>query len=567
MKRLIAVAVALAVGVIALQVTRSDAETGTDSRVAAEQTDSRVAAEQKVTDPVPLLELRTSGNAGWFWTLSHREAALARSQHGMTLRSTRLGYLRRQAFNGSQPLYRLRHTSRTTYLLTGSASERDTLVASGRFRAEGEVGHVWKTQAAGTSPLWRMYKDGLWRVVPNSRKAAYVAAGYTNAKSLGYVYPTYHRAGAIYFGTWDLQGNQAMLDNAQRVYGRRDPWAGVRDFAGDGVPRNRWHWSNESFSDLRPSIGYYDDSSPLTLQKHVAQASGAGLDHFAFYWYWNPAIGAEQYVAGLRAYLAAANRANLDFTIMPCIHPWSDGPVSLRMPRDQIDKAASLIVTEYLSQPNFLRANDGRKVLQVCDTRGIGSGTGSSNDVTAVRMFTDAIKSKARTLLNEEVMITANADIGIDLSAAGFSGRQCQGQWDSTRSYRHYVDNQRGYFAGKSGALIRCVTSGFDERPRIGIMIPDPSPPTQENLKARFRWYGDQSLSEFSRLLGLVRADIAASTRPQTVDNMVLVYAWNEWHEGGFVEPNKRDGCAYLNAIRSKLSLRSGAGCVADPIV
>ncbi|MGH3715370.1 MAG: glycoside hydrolase family 99-like domain-containing protein [Micromonosporaceae bacterium] len=559
MKKLVAAVVALAVGVIGFQVTRSQAETTADPRV---------VAEQKVTDPVPLLELRTSGNAGWFWTLSHREAALARSQHGMTQQSTRLGYLRRQAFAGSQPVYRLRHTGRNTYLLTASASELASLVESGRFTAEGTVGHSFKSAASGTTPLWRMYKNGIWRVVPNARKAAYAEAGYTNAVSLGYVYSTYHRAGAIYFGTWDQNGNQAMLSNAERVYGRRDPWAGVRDFAGAGVPRNAWHWGDESFSDLQPSIGYYDDSLPTTLQKHVAQASGAGLDHFAFYWYWNPAnAGAEQYVDGLRAYLQAANRTDVDFTIMPCIHPWSDGPVSLRMPREQIETAATLIVTKYLSQPNFLRANDGRKVLQVCDTRGIGNGSPNSNDVSAVRAFNDAIKAKAKALLNEEVLITANADIGIDLSAAGFSGRQCQGQWDSTRSYKHYVDNQRSYFANKTGTLIRCVTSGFDERPRIGIAIPDPSPPTEENLKARFRWYGDQSLPEFTRLLGLVRADIAGSTRTQLVDNMVLVYAWNEWHEGGYVEPNKRDGCAYLNAIRSKLSLRTGAGCVANPVV
>jgi hypothetical protein len=524
-----------------------------------------VAAEGRVTDPVPLLELRTA-DGGWFWTLSQAEAASAVTQYGMTLLSTRLGYLRRQSFSGSQPVYRLRVTTRSAYLLTASASERDSLVASGNFVYEGVAGYAWASQAPGTAVLWRMNNGSEWRVVPDAQRAAFAGLGYSTDGPLGYVPPTYIRSGAIYFGTWDPAGNQQMLDAAELVYGRRDWWAGVRDFAGSGVPRNAWHWPGEDWSDLQPSIGYYDDSQPATLEKQVTQAAGAGLDHFAFYWYWNPAGGgAENYVAGLRAYLLAANRLRLDFTIMPCLHPWSNGPVSLRLPADQIDRAAQVIVDNYLSQPNFLRANDGRKVLTVCDTRGIGAGSASQSDLAQVRRFTDAIRAKARTQLGEDVLITRNTDLSLDTAAAGFDGRHCQGQWDPSRSYQHYVDSQRANFAAQPGVLIRCVTSGFDERPRIGIMIPDPSPPTEENLRAAFRWYEDQSLDRFRSLLSNVRADIDASTRPQLVDNMVLVYAWNEWHEGGYVEPNNRDGCAYLDAIRSRFRLTNGSGCVANP--
>jgi hypothetical protein len=63
-----------------------------------------------------------------------------------------------------------------------------------------------------------------------------------------------------------------------------------------------------------------------------------------------------------------------------------------------------------------------------------------------------------------------------------------------------------------------------------------------------------------------VRADIADSTRPPMIDNFVIVYAWNEWHEGGFVEPNVRDGCAYLDLLHDGLGL-TGDGCVPNPAV
>ena len=559
MKRLVALALVLSAG---LMIPRALADAEEKNPVTTQAVD---ANELAVTDPVPLIELRTASGA-LFWTLSNREAENAVANHGMAWQHTRLGYLRRQSFPGSQPIFRLRYPAGTAYLLTASVEERDALVASGDWVYEGVTGYAWAEQVEGTEVLWRMSRNATWRVVPDDRRAEYEAAGWQLDGPLGYVYPTYHRAGAIYFGTWNADGNQALLDNAEWVYGRRDWWAGVRDFAGTDVPRNAWHWEDEDFSHLEPSIGYYDDSDPRTLEKHIAQAASAGLDHFAFYWYWNPADGgSENYEEGLRAFLQARNRADLDFTIMPCLHPWSNADVSLRLPEDQIEKAASVIVDEYLSQPNYLRANDGRKVLTICDPRGIGSGDANSVDTAAVRAFTDAIRAKAWEAFGEDVLITLNTDVGMDVAAGGFDGRQCQGRWDTTRSYRHYVDNERQYFANHSGILIRCVTSGFDERPRIGILIPDPEEPTEENLKAAFRWYDDQSPEEFGRLLDLVAADIAESTRPQIVDNMVLIYAWNEWHEGGVIEPNARDGCMYLDMIRERLSLHTGTGCVENP--
>ena len=47
----------------------------------------------------------------------------------------------------------------------------------------------------------------------------------------------------------------------------------------------------------------------------------------------------------------------------------------------------------------------------------------------------------------------------------------------------------------------------------------------------------------------------------------MLIYAWNEWHEGGHIEPNVRDGCAYLNTVRERLKLATGSGCTPNPTV
>nr|WP_042191175.1 glycoside hydrolase family 99-like domain-containing protein [Kibdelosporangium sp. MJ126-NF4]CEL19889.1 hypothetical protein [Kibdelosporangium sp. MJ126-NF4]CTQ97113.1 hypothetical protein [Kibdelosporangium sp. MJ126-NF4] len=520
-------------------------------------------AESKVTDPVPLLEFRTAEQAGWFWTLSHVEGAAAESQHGMTPQPTKLGYLRRQAFSGSQPVYRLRGKQKPDYLLTASERERRSLVDSGRFTEDGVLGHIAAKRQDGTEALYRMSNGTESRIVPVAKQAEFADRGYRIEQQLGYGWPVFHRTGAIYFGTFNRNTNQSLLAGVERVYHRKgDWWGGLRDFAGSGVTRNAWHWPDEDFTDREPAIGYYDDSRPDTLRKHITQASGAGLRYFSFYWYWNPADGgAENYIGGLKAFMAARNRGAMNFNVIPCLHPWNDGETSLKLPAEQINKAASTIVDTYLTQPNYLRANDGRPMIGICDARGVGRGDVNHIDVEDTRQFTDAIRKRAREKLGEEVLITLN---GVPPGGGGFDGSDCLGQFDESRSYRKYAENQRQFFTYFPGKLVRCATSDFDERPRIGIAIEDPGPDPAA-LRERFRWYEDADLAGFERVLAAVRTDIAESTRPSTVDNFVSLYAWNEWHEGGYIEPNKRDGCAYLNVVRKQLRLITGSGCVANP--
>ena len=34
---------------------------------------------------------------------------------------------------------------------------------------------------------------------------------------------------------------------------------------------------------------------------------------------------------------------------------------------------------------------------------------------------------------------------------------------------------------------------------------------------------------------------------------MIFMYAWNEWAEGGFLEPDEQNGYAYLRALKDAL--------------
>lgn len=515
------------------------------------------AGQNAVRDPVPLLHL-VNGAGVPLYTLSRSEADAAVARHGFRLLPHRLGYLRQQTFPGSQPVYRLARVGSAGWLLTASNSERDALATSGRFRYEGVVGHAFAQPGDGLALLSRFSGPAGWRVAmeaPYGDPEALLAAGFKRDGPLGYVHPQWNRTGALYFGTWNSGAHPSIIQGGRTFYKRTydDWWAGVRDYSGQdpSVPQYKGAWPDDDFSDRKPAIGFYDDAQTSTVEKHITQASSAGLDYFAFYWYWNAVERQERHSAGLQSFLRAGNRDALDFGLTICAHAWENG--RLAIPTDQYALVADKLIGTYLSQPNYLRANDGRPIVWLCDTRGIGSGASAD-----VRGFVDTVRARARAALGEEILVLAHQDLGLQLGSVGADGSYCAAPYAAVRagSYARYVAGQRAGFDRGAPAFVRCVMSDFDERTRYPISVPD---------LPNVTYFPDHTFDLFTQAARNVYTDIAQSTRTSAVDNLVLVYAWNEWNEGGYIEPNARDGCRYLDILRRELRLLSGNGCVPNP--
>jgi hypothetical protein len=522
---------------------------------AGASTTQTAAAASPPADPLPLLEM-TTGAGVHFYTLSRSEADAAVTRYGFRLWPTRTGYLRQASFDGSQPLYRLAKIGSAGWLVTASIGERDQLVASGRFRYEGVLGHAAARAQPATALLSRFSNGNEWRLAleaPYGDPAGLLAAGYRRDGPLGYVHPQWMRAGALYFGTWDADAHPSILRGGRTFYHRDydDWWAGVRDYSGQdpSVPPYKGVWPDADFTDRKPAIGFYDDAQTATVEKHISQASSAGLDYFAFYWYWNPNRRGEVHNLGLESFLRAGNRGAMDFALTLCAHGWDNG--ALKIPTEQFGAVSTRLATTYLNQPNYLRANDGRRIVWLCDTRGIGSGS-----PTDVRAFVDTLRATTRAQLGAELLVLAHQDLGLRLDAVGADGDYCAAPYAAVanRSYASYVRGQRAGFARGSGTFVRCVMSNFDERPRYPIAKADAS---------KVLYFPDQTFDLFTEAVRNVATDMANSTRTSVVDNFALFYAWNEWREGGYIEPNARDGCRYLDIVRTELKLTTGAGCAA----
>lgn len=549
----IAVVVLSAAGLLALPVVSAYSEPASEEAPDPSAAEQVSAAQRQGEEPMPLLELVSAGGSGRLYTLDQREAQNASENHGMDLQSGRVGYFPRGGADGTTPLYRLKPASDSTaWLFTVSEAERDSLIDDG-WVFEGTAGHVYTDAAPDREVLNRLSNGREWRLALESETDELVEAGYTLDGPVGYVYPQWIRTGAVYFGMFNIDGHQRIIQRTEEVYGREgDWWGGVRDFR-DGTEYATDNWPDQDWSDLKPSIGYYDDSDPHTLEQHITQATSAGLSFFSFYWYWNTEAQEPSVTdASLDAFLQAENRDAMDFTVSLCAHPFGE----LDVPTDQYDQVASLMVEKYLSQDNTLRANDGRKIFNICDARGLGDGSPEQ-----VGDFVETVRSEADEQLGEDIYVQIN-QAGFaqsDVPAAGADSSYCttDGPGVESRSYQSYLDGMLDYFnSGPAAASYsRCLMSDFDERPRYPIENTDAS---------TIRYFPDHSMERYREAVSTVFDDIEDSRRPQDVDNIVYVYAWNEWHEGGYIEPNERDGCAYLDVLTEEFRLPSD-GCQARP--
>jgi Putative metal-binding motif len=187
-------------------------------------------ATAQANDPLPLLELVGPSGTGRLYTLSRSEAATAVSDYGMQLQPPRVGYLRARPFADSVELYRL-DANDGPWLVTASASERDSLVSSGRFVYQGVLGYSHRSSQPGTARLMRYSIDGEWRVAFESDGPALVSAGYRVDGSLGYAEvspsapppPQADRDGDGFAPPADCMDNDATV------------WPGAPEIPGNGI--------------------------------------------------------------------------------------------------------------------------------------------------------------------------------------------------------------------------------------------------------------------------------------------------------------------------------------------
>jgi lipopolysaccharide biosynthesis protein len=300
---------------------------------------------------------------------------------------------------------------------------------------------------------------------------------------------------------------------------------------------------------LPSELGFYDLRLDEVRQAQMDLAGEHGVTGFMYYYYWF----AGQRLLNLPIEKLAASSVQKPFCLMWANENWTrrwDGRTSdILMGQDYDTVPATEFiddVLEFLADPRYLRLQ-GRPVLAVYRpsqlpdfpsvlkiwrerAREYGVGELCILSVDVAREF-DGLQADARS-------------VGLD-GTLGFPPHNLKWEWvphAGLRVDRRFKGNILSYQAMASDAERRLLHLAEDAYP--GVMV------TFDNTARRQwqpdLWYGSNPYT-FRRWLAAARSSVVGRD-PQ--DRVVFINAWNEWAEGAVLEPSRRFGRTYLQAVR-----------------
>ncbi len=305
-----------------------------------------------------------------------------------------------------------------------------------------------------------------------------------------------------------------------------------------------------------PLWGYQDEADPTVMAQKIDAAASHGIGVFLFDWYWRNGPFLERALED--GYLKAPNRSRVKFALM-----W-DNQIADGSPAP-IDRTSFEKMTDHIAKDLFPRASfwtvDGWCYFSIY-TLGdfITEMGGLQSAKTAIESFrakTVAAGQKGLYLNVVDYKLPENAksvfrSLGVDsitsyvwvhkIKLKDFP--KTDYNW-AAKAYFSYWDAHRNdygvpYFPN--------VTSGWDPTPRIPASVPYDGKTPYPNTPVLW----GSSPQNFASALKQARQRAAELPPGQRV---VTLYAWNEWSEGGHLEPDTVSKMAYLDAVRNVFGL------------
>ena len=354
---------------------------------------------------------------------------------------------------------------------------------------------------------------------------------------------------AVYYPHWHLYDHGV----AWKGEGWTE-WEGLKA----AVPRFPGH--NQP---LKPTWGCFDESDPKWASKEIDLAADHGIDVFLYDWYWYSGVRTME-EALEQGFLMAPNRGRMKFALMWANHDRRDQfcpvfgqPRTVWLPsrhsaRD-LDCVIDYCIAHYFREPNYWRV-EGGMFFSIFQGKHFVDDLGGPQQTRAVLEKIDArLRAAGLPPVHWNGMV-ATVQEAVLLQAAGFRSTSRYNvatankvRPDGTESYEDLMEAHRQHWKRMLDAPLvnlPVVTRGWDATPRCRKEVPWPFPHYEypyvavvvSNTPARF----ETLLRDAAQL---VRND---PHHPPAV----LINAWNEWTEGGYLLPEAQDGMAPLEAIQ-----------------
>jgi len=339
-------------------------------------------------------------------------------------------------------------------------------------------------------------------------------------------------------------------------------------------PRFKGH-----YQPIRPAWGYFDESDPKWSTREIDLAADHGIDVFLFDWYWYNGVRIME-EALERGFLQSPARRRFKFAIMWANHDWSDyfpppfgggmGPMwlpSRHSPRD-LERVIDYSIDNYFRHPNYWRV-DGRLFYSVFQPEKFVKELGGPAPPRRLLARMDQrLRRAGLPPLHWNAMLWSPKPVPA-LKQAGFqtttsyiintAGKAVK----LVEQYPDLMAGHRRHWRKMSAASLPyqpIVSMGWDVTPRCEKTVRWPFPPSPATGKHDYPYMSlvvGNTPARYEQLCRDAQQHIAQDPKKPFA---VLLNAWNEWTEGSYLLPDKRNGTAYLRAVRRVWGKSGSAG-------
>lgn len=326
--------------------------------------------------------------------------------------------------------------------------------------------------------------------------------------------------GVYYYDGWS--GKNRHANNPD------EPWA-------KNVSRQVTRRMIEDFPDREPVWGWRHDTKEI-MERQIDLAADNGIDFFLFCWYWRDDKGPinkalidsiPQHVS-LKLYMKARNKHRIKFGFLIANHQGAEIVGSENW------EEAVKYWSEYLKDPQYVTVDD-KPLVVIFNSDGVDS---------------NGLERMQKVAKNEGLTGLSIAGCGAKaLGKPGFTYRThynvVPGYAASSEEHKfqELVDATEAQWIGsEEQPYIPLLTVGWDKRPWEG--------PRGNNVKEGW-YFPDHTPEQFRNFLTDAIRWMDDNPAKTTKERIVLIYAWNELGEGGYLVPTKGDPEAvYLKQVK-----------------
>lgn len=322
------------------------------------------------------------------------------------------------------------------------------------------------------------------------------------------------QVGAYYFEGW--AGRHKLAD--------KEDWA-------KNAPTHLTKRMLDEFPDREPLWGWRADA-PAVMERQIALAADHGLAFFAFCWYWHTTpeqVRDDPKHTALDLFVNAPNNGRMKFCLLVANHA---GYVIKGV--DNWRRAARFWMP-YLTHKQHLTVG-GKPLVIIFDARG-GEKDGF-----------EAVQDEARRAGLPGVAIAA---CGAGAPEVGYTHTTRYNivpgytAGEQARKYAELAEVHKRAWAGRpEQPHIPCIIAGWDCRPWEG--------PNGLGNKKPGWYYPDRTPEAFAAHVRDAIEWMDKHPAQATAERLAIIYAWNEYGEGGYIAPTKGDPDArYLQALKA----------------